>query len=152
MKRVLTMLKMMVAKIDILETMTPLEFLSFRERLESGSGFQSAQFRELEFALGHKRMGMATHYPEDYPPRTKLLKRFESPTVWDDQLPRGFIEADDRSPRIWHLGVEIEDVFHARHVLGIHRRNAPHLLLPRLQLHLGQPATPPCRPTGCRAR
>jgi tryptophan 2,3-dioxygenase len=83
MKRVLTMLKMMVAKIDILETMTPLEFLSFRERLESGSGFQSAQFRELEFALGHKRMGMATHYPEDYPPRTKLLKRFESPTVWD---------------------------------------------------------------------
>src|SRR5512145_1836375 len=53
-KRVLTILKMMVAKIDILETMTPLEFLSFRERLESGSGFQSAQFRELEFALGWK--------------------------------------------------------------------------------------------------
>ena len=34
--------------------MTPLEFLSFRRRLESGSGFQSAQFREIEFALGHK--------------------------------------------------------------------------------------------------
>ena len=50
-KRILTVLKMMVGKIDILETMTPLEFLAFRERLESGSGFQSAQFRELEFAL-----------------------------------------------------------------------------------------------------
>ncbi|HJX86745.1 MAG TPA: tryptophan 2,3-dioxygenase family protein, partial [Gemmatimonadales bacterium] len=48
-KRVLTILKVMVAQLDILETMTPLEFLAFRERLESGSGFQSAQFREIEF-------------------------------------------------------------------------------------------------------
>src|SRR5207237_7562027 len=48
MKRVLTVLKVLVAQVDILETMTPLEFLSFRERLEAGSGFQSAQFRELE--------------------------------------------------------------------------------------------------------
>src|ERR1041384_1498504 len=46
-KRVLTVLKVMVAQIDVLETMTPLEFLSFRDRLESSSGFQSAQFREL---------------------------------------------------------------------------------------------------------
>src|SRR5919108_1559658 len=53
-KRILTVLKVMVAQIDVLETMTPLEFLSFRDRLESGSGFQSFQFRELEFALGTK--------------------------------------------------------------------------------------------------
>ena len=53
-KRILTILKVMVAQIDILETMTPLEFLSFRDRLEAGSGFQSHQFRELEFALGLK--------------------------------------------------------------------------------------------------
>src|SRR5881628_3896051 len=53
-KRVLTILKVVVAQIDVLETMTPLEFLSFRARLESGSGFQSFQFRELEFALGVK--------------------------------------------------------------------------------------------------
>ena len=53
-KRILTILKVMVAQLDILETMTPLEFLSFRDRLESGSGFQSYQFRELEFALGWK--------------------------------------------------------------------------------------------------
>jgi tryptophan 2,3-dioxygenase len=39
-KRILTILKVMVAQLDILETMTPLEFLSFRDRLESGSGFQ----------------------------------------------------------------------------------------------------------------
>ena len=51
-KRLLTILKVNVAQIDILETMTPLEFLSFRARLESGSGFQSYQFREFEFVLG----------------------------------------------------------------------------------------------------
>src|SRR4029077_8431338 len=53
-KRILTILKVLVAQIDILETMTPLEFLSFRDRLESGSGFQSYQFRELECTLGNK--------------------------------------------------------------------------------------------------
>ena len=44
-KRILTILKVMVAQLDILETMTPLEFLSFRARLEAASGFQSDQFR-----------------------------------------------------------------------------------------------------------
>src|SRR5690606_28661039 len=53
-KRILTILKVMVAQLDILETMTPLEFLSCRERLEAASGFQSDQFRQLEFVLGRK--------------------------------------------------------------------------------------------------
>ncbi len=82
-KRILTTLKMLVAKIDILETMTPLEFLAFRERLESGSGFQSAQFRELEFVLGHKRHGMVTSHPEHSRARARLEKRFGAPTLWD---------------------------------------------------------------------
>ena len=42
-KRILTILKIAVAQVDVLETMTPLEFESFRERLESASGFQSAR-------------------------------------------------------------------------------------------------------------
>jgi tryptophan 2,3-dioxygenase len=82
-KRILTVLKMMVAKIDILETMTPLEFLAFRERLESGSGFQSAQFRELEFVLGHKRRGAVDHYAHGMPARERLEKRYTAPTLWD---------------------------------------------------------------------
>ena len=45
--RMLTILKTMVAQIDVLETMTPVSFFSFRRFLESSSGFQSAQFREL---------------------------------------------------------------------------------------------------------
>jgi tryptophan 2,3-dioxygenase len=82
-KRILTILKMMVAKIDILETMTPLEFLAFRERLESGSGFQSAQFRELEFVLGHKRRKAVDHYAEGTPARERLERRFIAPSLWD---------------------------------------------------------------------
>ena len=54
MKRILTVLKTVVAQVDVLETMTPLAFASFRGRLERASGFQSAQFRELEAVLGRR--------------------------------------------------------------------------------------------------
>ena len=51
-KRVRMILKTLVGQLDILETMTPLSFNSFRDRLDSASGFQSVQFREFEFLLG----------------------------------------------------------------------------------------------------
>jgi len=54
-KRTRTIMKTLVAQVDILETMTPSSFSSFRDRLETASGFQSIQFRELEFLLGYKR-------------------------------------------------------------------------------------------------
>ena len=54
-KRVLTILKTLVQQVDILETMTPLSFSAFRDRLESASGFQSQQFRDLETYLGLKQ-------------------------------------------------------------------------------------------------
>jgi len=82
-KRVLTILKVVVAQIDVLETMTPLEFLSFRERLESGSGFQSFQFRELEFVLGAKHPAAVERYPAGSESRRRLERRFAEPTLWD---------------------------------------------------------------------
>ena len=82
-KRVLTILKVVVAQIDVLETMTPLEFLSFRERLESGSGFQSFQFRELEFVLGNKNAAALARYPEGSEGRRRLERRLAAPTLWD---------------------------------------------------------------------
>lgn len=54
-RRCLTIMKTLVAQVDVLETMTPLHFNAFRARLESSSGFQSWQFRAVEFLLGHKR-------------------------------------------------------------------------------------------------
>jgi tryptophan 2,3-dioxygenase len=82
-KRVLTILKVAVAQIDVLETITPLEFLSFRERLESGSGFQSYQFRELEFVLGQKNPKALDRYPAGSAARRRLEKRMSEPTLWD---------------------------------------------------------------------
>lgn len=82
-RRILTILKTVVSQIDILETMTPLEFLSFRRFLESASGFQSAQFRELEFALGYKRAALVKHFADDAEAQTRLQRRYEQPTLWD---------------------------------------------------------------------
>ena len=64
-KRIRSILKVLVSQVDVLETMTPLEFLSFRERLQSASGFQSCQFRELEFTLGLKNPKHLEHYPKE---------------------------------------------------------------------------------------
>jgi tryptophan 2,3-dioxygenase len=109
-KRVLTILKVLVAQLDILETMTPLEFLSFRDRLESGSGFQSFQFRALEFALGFKRDSAVTHYPEGTPARAWLEARIAMPSVWHAfllylnrhgyRVPADLLERDVRQPTI----------------------------------------------------
>ena len=63
-KRLLTILKLVVAQLDVIETMTPVQFLAFRERLESASGFQSGQFRELEAILGRRDPGVLTAYHE----------------------------------------------------------------------------------------
>ena len=82
-KRVLTILKVVVAQIDVLETMTPLEFLTFRERLESGSGFQSFQFRELEFLLGLRTPASLSRYPEGSAARKGLERRLAEPSLWD---------------------------------------------------------------------
>ncbi len=82
-KRILTILKVMVAQLDILETMTPLEFLTFRERLDAASGFQSDQFRQIEFVLGLKSERAIERFPEKSRARTDLERRFREPTLWD---------------------------------------------------------------------
>ena len=108
MKRVLTILKVMVAQIDILETMTPLEFLSFRDRLASASGFQSAQFRELEFRLGRKNVKALDRCEPGTEARRRLERRLTAPTLWDSVLrylaangvpiPRDQLERDVTQP------------------------------------------------------
>jgi tryptophan 2,3-dioxygenase len=82
-KRILTILKVMVAQLDILETMTPQEFLTFRERLEAASGFQSDQFRQLEFVLGLKSEQAIARFAADSRGRAALVKRFNEATIWD---------------------------------------------------------------------
>ena len=78
----LKIMKTVVAQIDVLETMTPLDFLSFRSFLEDASGFQSMQFREMEFALGYKRKTILDAL-EGTPRWETLQHRYESPSLWD---------------------------------------------------------------------
>jgi tryptophan 2,3-dioxygenase len=82
-KRILTILKVLVTQLDILETMTPLEFLSFRSRLEAASGFQSDQFRQIEFLLGVKSDKAIARFPEGTRARRALEDRFAAATIWD---------------------------------------------------------------------
>lgn len=102
-RRVLTILKTVVAQVDVLETMTPLEFNSFRSFLESASGFQSVQFRLMEFSMGHKRETMLKHFDDVESHREDLQRRFESPTLWDAFLAylhtRGHAVPDDQLKR-----------------------------------------------------
>ena len=85
-KRILTILKTVVAQIDVLETMTPQQFSSFRERLEAASGFQSAQFRELEAVLGRRDPAMLRNYPAGRPPRERIEAAMSRPALFDSLL------------------------------------------------------------------
>lgn len=84
--RILVILKTLVAKLDILETMTPLDFLSFRSRLENSSGFQSFQFRAIEFALGKKDPEVLERFKSDNYAYSILKKRFIEPSIWSNFL------------------------------------------------------------------
>jgi len=95
--RVRTIMKTCVGQLDILETMTPLQFNTFRGRLQSSSGFQSAQFRELEAVLGrrdqagagaekHTGMGMAEHLIEGSPARARVEAAMTRSSLWDSAL------------------------------------------------------------------
>lgn len=82
-QRVRTIMKTLVAQLDILETMTPMSFTSFRDRLETSSGFQSSQFREFEFLLGYKRPEVLKYHPEDLPGYDQVRQRLKERTVVD---------------------------------------------------------------------
>ena len=115
-KRVLTVLKVLVAQLDILETMTPVEFESFRDRLESASGFQSAQFRELEYVLGRKQRNVIERFPEGSHERRRLERRLEAPTLWDGfmrflaargcAIPAGVLARDVTEPLVPDAAVQ----------------------------------------------
>lgn len=82
-RRMCTILKTMVAQVDVLETMTPLQFASFRDYLQAASGFQSQQFRQLEILLGMRNPKVLGPYPEGTAARAELERRLASPSLYD---------------------------------------------------------------------
>lgn len=136
--RVRTIMKTCVGQLDILETMTPLQFNTFRGRLQSSSGFQSAQFREFEAVLGrrdqagagadkHSGMGMAEHLIAGSPARARVEAAMQRRSLWDSTLlyletrghkmPSEVMNRDVTKPYSDHEGVQ-------EVLLSVHRNDA----------------------------
>jgi tryptophan 2,3-dioxygenase len=100
--------RVLIEHIEVLETMSPQDFLDFRDHLAPASGFQSAQFRELEFLSGLKDERYLRDVASSPEERTRLERRLAEPTVWDGfcalleaaGLP---MPADDEATRIASL-------------------------------------------------
>ncbi len=82
-RRVATIQKVLLQQIHVLETMRPVDFLRFREPLKPASGFQSTQFREIEFLSGLKIPKLLELCTGDATLVARAKKRFEGPTLWD---------------------------------------------------------------------
>lgn len=132
--RMRTIMKTCVAQLDILETMTPLQFNSFRGRLSSASGFQSAQFRELEAVLGRRDqagadakagtgMSMAAHLVPGSAARNRVEAAMARPSVYDSALtffdsrghkmPDAVLERDVTLP--YEANEEVQEVLLSAH-------------------------------------
>jgi len=104
--RIHTIQRLIEAQVDILETMTPQEFNAFRDNLRPASGFQSVQFREIEFLGGLKQTDALKHLeasPEDH---ERLERRLNSATLPDrvyDLLKRRGFAVDTHDERIASL-------------------------------------------------
>ncbi len=103
-RRIHAIERVLIAQIDILETMTPQDFLAFRQHLAPASGFQSVQFRELEFISGAKDQSFVQRFKGLTDDETdRLARRLEEPTLWDAFLAllagRGLAVASDEQVR-----------------------------------------------------
>jgi tryptophan 2,3-dioxygenase len=138
----------LVGQVDVIDTMTPQDFLAFRTKLAPASGFQSSQFREIEFISGLKDAGYLDRFrgltPEE---QERLKRRLAEPSLWDGYLAllakAGFgVETPDerfdayraiahdreRYGQLWDLAEALVDhdqawaLWRARHVLMAERQ------------------------------
>ncbi len=82
-RRIHAIQRLLEEQVDILETMTPQEFNQFRDNLNPASGFQSVQFRELEFACGLRRTEILQWVELDEAHRARLERRLREPSLYD---------------------------------------------------------------------
>ena len=82
-RRLTSILRLFIPKLSVLETMLPSDFIQFRDRLRPASGFQSVQFREIEFACGLKDRKYLGMFKNDASATARLQKRIGEPSFWD---------------------------------------------------------------------
>jgi tryptophan 2,3-dioxygenase len=79
-----TIERVLVSQVDVIDTMTPQDFLAFRTKLAPASGFQSAQFREIEFLSGLKDAGFLDRFRGlTEVEQARLRQRLDEPSLWD---------------------------------------------------------------------
>src|SRR5215813_2551355 len=79
--RIVAIEKLLVNQIHILESMTPISFLAFRDQLNPASGFQSMQFREIEFSSGLKDKSILREFENDQFAHERLQARMARPSL-----------------------------------------------------------------------
>jgi tryptophan 2,3-dioxygenase len=105
-KRSTAIMDLLRQQINLLSTLTPVEFAGFRENLRPASGFQSIQYRVLEFTFGVRDEFFLTFFPEESEMRRTLAKLQSEPSVHDDflaalakagfSIPKAVLERDVR--------------------------------------------------------
>jgi tryptophan 2,3-dioxygenase len=102
--------RMLFEQWSVLETMTPSEYLTFREALGRSSGFQSFQYRAIEFVLGNKDVNTLKPHAHDAPLHAYLDARLHQPSLYDEFLRwlarHGHAVPKDRVERDWTLPYE----------------------------------------------
>jgi tryptophan 2,3-dioxygenase len=147
-ERTQAIMRVLIAQVDVIDTMTPQDFLAFRTKLAPASGFQSAQFREIEFLSGLKDPSYLRRFRGLTTEENDLLTaRLDEPSLWDGYLAAlraaGFAVATpaeradslrtvahDRSSygQLWDLAEALMDhdqgwaLWRARHVLMAERQ------------------------------
>jgi tryptophan 2,3-dioxygenase len=147
-RRVHAIERLLITQVGILETMTPQDFLEFRANLAPASGFQSVQYRELEFLSGCKDHAFLARFRSiSATQRARLERRLTEPSLWDAflhllasrGLPAGTdqqileslrVVAGDRAAHddLWQLAEgllthdELAGLWRARHVVMVERQ------------------------------
>ena len=101
-ERIHSILRVGIEQIAVLESMSPPDFLEFRNRLAPASGFQSIQFREIEFVSGEKDESYLERLAQDQHAQERLQRRLAEPTIWD-----AFCSALDRRGLPMPIGDEL---------------------------------------------
>lgn len=124
--------KVLVTQIHLLETMAQIGFLEFRDKLNPASGFQSMQFRELEFISGAKDEKILNAFKTDEFATERLRARFDAPSLADafwNMIERSGMPAGDQEQRVAAI-VEIlthpekyPDLFNMQDLLVDHDEN-----------------------------
>jgi tryptophan 2,3-dioxygenase len=117
-RRLTSIVRLFIPKLSVLETMMPSDFIEFRDRLKPASGFQSVQFREIEFACGLKDRKYLGMYRGDPNATARLERRLGEPAFWEHfvgLLKRREYNVDDEESQ-------------RRAIVAIYRRDGDHAL------------------------